>query len=261
MAPTALYIGPGEQMRVTIFSSAAGAYLKVQGRILQPPGIVVPFTELFYPTPDRVQCSYQFELPEGWLLGLRCRSDTVFSSGRMYTYVDLVKGHVNTANVLHQLTAGYVSSSREVSWPYGTNEAPRSGPGWIRSVVGTNPAAGVEISETVPTSAHWRLVSFLYALATSATAANRYSSLKILDPSYVVVQIDPPALQPASTNHLYNYGPSLPSRPLVIRCHLSPLPENLVLRPGWVITTFTDDLQAGDDYSPPFLIVEEWIES
>jgi hypothetical protein len=260
LAPSALYVGPGEQLRISVNSSFPGAQVKISGRILLTTGQIVPFEYWVYPTADRAPNVYQFALPEGFLLGLRMKTLTAVATGRVFAIALLVKGDLLVANVLQQLTAGYIADYRELTWPIGGTDPPRAGPGWIRYIVGTDPAAGSEISETVPTNAYWRLQTVAFSLSTSATAANRSVNLRIDNGTTTVAYVIPGQLQIASLNRIYSYGAGFPLAAPLASYLLQPLPYGLILAPGWRIQTETDLLQAGDNFCAPLMSVEEWIE-
>jgi hypothetical protein len=260
VSPATLYIGPGEELRIRVSSSVVGAYIKISSRILLADGTIVPVEDTVFPTSDRVANVWQFGLPEGFLLGFRMRPFIGIPTGRVFGSAMIVKGGVLTTTVLQQLTSGYMSDNRELTWPLGTSDAPRAGPGWIRSIVGTNPAAGSEISETVPTNAYWRIQSILFNFVSDATVINRHVRLVFDDGTNNMLSVEPNATQAASLNYYYNYGHGLPYKAVLSGYPVNPLPDDLILAPGWRFRTTTSFIQAGDDYGAPNFTVEEWIE-
>lgn len=159
------------------------------------------------------------------------------------------------------LFCGYVSHARRMSWPPGVFEPMFSGHGLMRSITGTNPAAGAEISETVPTNAVWRLWGLTIPLTTDATVANRRVTLRLDDGTNDFHRYLAHAAQAASllrTYCAYPIGYATvdigQDTPILLA---SPPP---FLFQGWRIRTSTISLQAGDDYGAPQLFVEEWIQ-
>lgn len=132
----------------------------------------------------------------------------------------------------------------------------RSG-GVIRTVTGTNPAAGAEVSETVPAGKEWRLLSIAVALVTSATAATRRPHLLIDDGTTVSYRRASNATQAASLTQNYVFAGEGPEAAVRGTWVADPLPS-LPLGAGYRIRTSTESIQAGDDYGAPVLLVEEF---
>jgi hypothetical protein len=126
-------------------------------------------------------------------------------------------------------------------------------------VVGPDPAAGAEVTITVPQTARWRVLGLRFQLVTDATVVNRQVDLVIDDGANVVLRIEPPAVQGAGGTRGYNYGPGLPARTVLTQEFLGALPVEAVLEGGWRIRTVTALLQAADNYNGVFLWVEEWL--
>lgn len=160
-----------------------------------------------------------------------------------------------------RLFAAYLTDGKTLTWPPGVHEGFTEGPGLIRSIGGTNPAAGAEISEAVPTNARW-LVRGLYGqLIVDATVANRLVTLVLDDGTNVIYKIPDAAAQTASTT--WDYYMSLLGESRVGATGASQIAlmlPNLFLSGGYRVRTITVNLQAGDDYGAPRLEVEEWIE-
>ena len=135
----------------------------------------------------------------------------------------------------------------------------RAGAGLIRCVAGPDPAAGAELTITVPQIAEWRVLGLRFVLVTSSTSANRQVDLVIDDGANTVLRIEPPAVQAASLTRGYNYGPGLPARTVLTAEFIAPLPVGLVLAGRWRIRTASTNLQAGDNFNGAYLWVEEWL--
>jgi len=132
------------------------------------------------------------------------------------------------------------------------------GPGTLRSITGTDPAAGAEISETVTANARWRLISFRASLVTDATVANRRMNLNIDDGTNTLLLTPPASDQAATLTYIYqasNYGTV--SNFLSTTMAL-PLPSDLILHGGYRIRSSTNSLQAGDNWGAPQYLVEEY---
>lgn len=129
----------------------------------------------------------------------------------------------------------------------------------ISSVAGTNPAAGLEISETVPTNAKWKLLSFRFSLVASATVATRSVRLTLDDGTNVFGSSDASLTQTASQTFAYTFGPSLtPANNATSFGQTVGTPQDVILPAGYRIKTVTLAIQAGDDYSAPQYLVQDF---
>lgn len=118
------------------------------------------------------------------------------------------------------------------------------------------PAAGAEISHTVPAGKIWRLLSARYELVTDATVSNRRTSLVIDDGATVIHRHVSNQVQAASLTYEYDWGVGR-IEAAVRSGHVGDPLVPLNLPAGYRIRTITENLQAGDDYSAAFLLVEE----
>ena len=176
------YILPDSSLNISVLNSLTSLSLVLSGRILLPDGSQSFFQELLTPSTDRVESNAFFRLPEGFLLNMNVYdSGAVARRGNAWVRLALVRGRQVTTNLYAILAQDYLVRVGNIAWPGGFLRHPTEGPGLIRSVTGTDPAAGAEISETVPTNARWILHSFIANLVTDATAGNRRVRLEIDD--------------------------------------------------------------------------------
>lgn len=135
------------------------------------------------------------------------------------------------------------------------------GTGIVKQVLSADPAAGAEVTITVPAGREWRLMSGRVPLVTSATVANRRSHI-VLDDGTASVHMRSPAgaVQAASVTLGYNFGPGIPQDGAAVDGEIRmTLPAcEIYLAAGHRIRTVTTLLQAGDEYGPMALLVEEW---
>lgn len=158
------------------------------------------------------------------------------------------------------LMAGYVAETNKIAYPGGNLESSLEGPGLIRSITGTDPAAGANILETVPTGARWRLISFRFSLVTDATVMNRQAFLAIDDGVNTLTESGTAAVQPASTTYQYQAGNwNSPANPVAYSSYIINI-LNIYLEAGYRIKSSVANFQAGDNLSAPQYLVEEWIQ-
>lgn len=163
--------------------------------------------------------------------------------------------------VIALLCAGYVTDTGTQAFPNGKIESSLDGPGLVRTITGTDQAAGVNISETVPTGARWKLRSILFTLVTSATVTTRVVQLEIDDGTTVSWFFRDSSGQAASVTRRYLFANNFQSRidPGSDNQYMTLLLDAFLLA-GYRIKTNPDNFQAGDNFGAPIYIVEEWIE-
>lgn len=254
--PSAAYLGLNDTIRLSVFSSVASLTVTAAGRFLNVDGHIIPFQFSVIPTADRAATNLDFSLGEGFLLNVFViSSNIIIQRGSTYIVLMLLRGGASFTT----LTRGYLSSRVPLGWPGIDTEPSVSGQGFLRIIAGTNPAAGVEVSETVPTNARWRLVAFLATLVTDATAATRTAQLLIDDGVTTFLLILPTTTQIASLTRQYN-GKAVGLDPQPIGTQLTwGLPPDIYIPAGGRIRTSTINLQAGDNWTAPQYMVEEWL--
>lgn len=125
------------------------------------------------------------------------------------------------------------------------------------TTLGDDPAAGSEISITVPGRAMWEVLTLRFFLATDATVVNRFVSLVIGDGNRELFHIPQAGSQSASLTSPYIYLPNADRVDWGEGGIMMPWPPGLLFPPGWTITTRTSGLQAGDNFAAPLLYIRE----
>lgn len=143
-------------------------------------------------------------------------------------------------------------------FPGGAWPTPEGVSAWQTRVVrGTNPAAGAEISERVGPGRQWLLYAVRFRFVTDATVTTRVPGLQIDDGSDTFLEV-PPALGQAATQTIdYTFAAGGASVSEANLRGISVLPFPLPLLRGYRIRTLTTNLQAGDDFGAPVLLVAE----
>jgi len=232
---------------------------RVQYRMLLPNGDVVDRRQNLTITSDRVQNISIFSPGTGWLI-----SALVSIPGaqpfRGQTYCTLIVRNIKDGANTGVLFQGYVTGSEFPSYPQKTNDASYSGKGAIRHITGTDPAAGNDWLETVPTNAVWEIISVMIDLVTNATIGNRGIRFEVTDGTTKLIRIGKPANQAATTTQTYLYTTAGFQIDSESSFHHQGLPQGLCLPQGFTIGSQATGFQAGDNFGAPHLIVKEWIQ-
>lgn len=259
--PSSLYVGPEDKLRLLTVNALAGVRVRLEGRLLLTNGEISPFVFEVVPASTRTTEAFDFSLAEGFLLGFIVYGVGVSQRrGQLYARVQLMRASGSNAAYYSQLVSDYVADMYTPAYPGNFNRENVGGPGVLRSITGTDPAAGVEISETVPTGARWNLVSMVATLTTDATAANRISKLIIDDGVTPVFVATPNEVTTASQAQRHQTTQGVSNISITAVEAAWPIPVPLVLPAGYRIRTETAALQAGDNWGAPQLYVEEWLE-
>lgn len=257
-----VYITRADSLVATINNSQSGVIFNIVGRILMESGVVRYFQREIDPTDNRAGQEVIIPMTEGFLLSAGVIPGTAGSgSGRTFVHLALTRGIGTSAERWLTLTSGYMLPGADVFWPTHPPEGAFEKAGLLRSIVGTNPAVGAEVSETVPTNARWKLLSFAAALDTNSNVANRGVQFLISDGSQTFLTFPTGLTQAASLSRGYNWCSLAGYKDTAFNQSnaVFGLPE-LILSEGFVISTSTENLQAGDDWRAVVYTVLEWFD-
>lgn len=136
---------------------------------------------------------------------------------------------------------------------------PRS-PSSIITYTGTDPAANVEIAETVPADKFWIVQAFRVVYACDGTAATRTGHLLFDDGATVIAAMVIGTSMIATGTYTMTAAVGAPSNQNGASAQnysITPLPD-IVLPAGYRIQTLTTNRQAGDNYGAPAIMVKEY---
>lgn len=258
-----LYLTGEESLKGTVFNAGAGVTVTITGRTLafgdtRPS----PFKQTFTPATDRSASTSFVGLPPGWLLN----AQIVVSAGSPFTgqtfaRLSLVHGQSSIADELATLCADYITAKQPLSYPGSGVLDATDGAGALRSITGSVPAAGAEISETVPTGARWELISFEADLVTSAVAGNRQPRLILDDGTNTFYQVADNINEVASNTYRNIWAQGMTTGlAAIFNVVREAIPVGIRLGAGFRIRTLTTAIDVGDQYASPKYLVREWIE-
>ena len=260
--PALCYISPDDSLLIQAWNVVAGVVLVVNARILKPDGTLIQSTWTYTPTAAAALNEWREGLAEGFLLTLSVDSAQA-RAGACYVRVRLLRGAAAGVYLVSQtMAAGYVVMGSGLSWPYPRFVGPCEGPGRLRLITGTDPAAGAQVLEVVPAGVRWRLLAVRAVLITNATVVDRYVLLCMEDGTPTRWWASSPVVaQPASIGYTYQWtlGLNAGVGPLAFLPR-DVLPGGVTCPAGWRILTDAYGFQAGDNWMAPVLYVEEWVE-
>lgn len=248
-------------LRIDSFNAASGVTLTIVVRSIGFDG--TPIVDIFNhaPNTDRSIKTDTYLLSDGWLLSCQVYASSGSPRrGQCFVRVQLIQGLTGATLSLATLVQGYVQDTTALAYPGSAIEPSTAGRGVIRSITGTNPAAGAEISETVPTNARWRLLAIRAIFNADPTVATRAFTMQLDDGSSIYFQSGANVTATASQSPVVQWaagGGGAASSGTVPVSHIA---QRHYLMGGHRIRTTTNNLQAGDDWGAPQYLVEEWIE-
>ncbi|MBA7480324.1 hypothetical protein ES707_15775 [subsurface metagenome] len=257
--PSRFYLRPFERIEIRSWCSVADVVLGIHGLILTPQGIVQEISEVHSPNSDRSEASSLYFMSEGFLLHLQVRIEScALLPGECFVSVHVVRGLAGAGVRVSTLFADYITPLVSPTYPVSGINQSTAGVGAVRSITGTDPAAGVEISEVVPANAKWEILAVRFTLVTLAVAGDRIVHLHLDDGTDTFADICVTTVHAASTTKIYNFANFGSTQLAPTDCLYIPLPPFLLLE-GYRIRTETEAIAIDDDFSAPQLLVQEWL--
>jgi len=265
--PTAIYLAPGDKLQIAaINDDPAITQIVMAYRLLRAADGQVASSQLAMPIgSNRVLAVQQFEMLEGYLLSVNTAANSGTNRGRCFTQVAIVRGSNPGGGPnpmgYNQLISDYESRAHNPSWPVGEYLSSVEGAGATRTIIGTTPAAGVDINEVVPTSVRWRLKSFRARLITGAAVANRNVRFVLNDnvgTTFFLGGFNFSQVANTTFDYVIGIGLNFLSDPINF-LEEGPLPDNLLFG-GSTIKSNTVGIQAADTWISLGYQVEQWLE-
>lgn len=259
--PMALYVGRDDFLVVRLKSRESAINVDAQARILLPNGEIQLLTRRFLTTTAAALIDNIYKLPECWLLSVLVHNPGSGGlRGHTYAQVVLTRGDPTVSRLIGAvLCKGYVSNQDVVSWPGAQSYEDTEGRGNYRTITGSDPAAGLEISETVPTGVVWRLISMRATLVTAVGGADRQVHLLLDNGVSVYNTQSSPSTQAAAVTRTYTFTSSGVAQVAAGSNIQAPLPLDWRAPEAHRIRTVTENLAVGDNWGAPILLVEEWL--
>src|SRR5688572_20330607 len=258
------YLFTGEDaLEIASYNAVAGVRVAVQGRMWDPTEGIRPFAFTHVPSTDRSRTLERFGIANGYLLNVVVfASNGSPSGGQTFVSLHVIRGQNQARYLLSTLLQGYITSEQELAYPGSPIQHSLAAPGgYYRTITGTDPPAGTEIIETVPTGARWQLLAASAVLAPSGVAGTRYPKVIVAPGGVEVVRCGMQFGTTASSTVLYSWGAGMPASADFQDAHAGALPVDLVLNAGDSFKINHTNFDAGDNWGAPTYQVREWLEA
>jgi len=250
------------QLRIISANSLAGVVVGIQGLRVDATGTAQVISETHTPASNRTTTTQDYKLGKGTLLRL-----TLFVQqgtpliGQTYVLAQLIRGVGGPRPVVGTLLGGLITATQAIAFPGSLILPSTSVEPYLRTVIGSSPAAGAEFSESVPSGARWELVKLFNVFQTSANPGTRTINLGFLSGGqFQGIYLQNAAPGPGG---IWNctWAPNLPNVVYVgLQFVMGPVADRALLLAGDVFRSFTLGLDVADQWGPPRYTVREWLE-
>lgn len=176
--------------------------------------------------------------------------------GAVYIKADLA---IN-GDTIHALTSGYVYNIKSLSWPAVNLETAEGHKGAITVIESADPAAGTELSITVPLGEEWKIKAMRFQFVTAATVGTRNVHVTVEINGAPIYTFFTGNGQIISQTLNYSLYPLPTTNDLLNDNDISmPIPDDIIVPGGDIIKTETVNLAAGDNFGKMQVYVERFI--
>lgn len=261
-SPNQFYLTGEDRLRIVSVNAAASVRVRVACRTAPPAGGTVAQEFTHVPATDRSKRTEDFSIGDGSLLNV-----TVFASGgaprlgETYVIIQLVRGAGAAAVVLGTILGGCITTTQALGFPGSPIVSSLDVAPVVRAVLGTLPAAGIDMFEICPTGARWEMLRILSHFTATAAAATRITQLHFVQSGTYVVRVAAVKDVVAGEVVDFMWAANLPAlAALGSSIRQQPIPAGMLLNAGDYFLTATSGLQAGDQWTAPAFVVREWLE-
>lgn len=260
--PGAFLVTGEDNLRINSWNALAGVVLTITVRFLDETGQIIPYVYTHTPNTNRTKATSDFPLGIGFPLNVSIvASSGAPTMGQTFAQAQIIRGFGGATLALATLLQGYLTAVQALAWP-GSPIQNSLDPGYaIRFISGTTPAAGAEISETVPTGARWELLSIKTGFTGGAGAVLRRPSLELQPGGSIVSRSRMPDTIATGVQKDLYWSQGMPLAAAFSTLEIvGGLPTPSLLRGGDAFGTRTENIQAADQYTAPTYVVREWLE-
>jgi len=263
--PSALYVTVDDVLRVAAATSQTNEVVTVSYRLIRAADGKLVYGQLtIAPAATRALKVVDQPLAEGFLLSVSCKAAVANTRGQTFVRLFLNPKSLGSGEPGFMFMADYVTTAMAPGFPNGRVIAPSEGPGWMRALQVSNPAAGSDWILNVPTNTRWRLQAVRAALVTDGVAGNRQITLAANSTGFIAWQVEAFGTQPASTSYEYAFAPNIVDRrDSAVFLAASPIPYGHILTSANTdsVQTVTFGIDPGDQWQAIIVSVEELLDN
>jgi hypothetical protein len=245
----ALPLGTAFSLRITTQSNNA-VPLTIRGMTKE--GV---FTLVHNTTSDGTDTSTDFRLPDLPIFISVYDDDFSFTQSSCHVSVDLLANE----DRLYCLFSGNVYAQKGLSWPQTTTQDLIPNRGTFMVFTSDNPAAGAEISISVPNKRIWRIIGLRFQLVNAAVAASRRVHVVMTHGEGCALDFfsDVDQITGETRNYTCAAVAGNPDR-IDDNDIIIPIAPDIWLPEGSTITTETTALNAGDNFGTCAVMLEQF---
>jgi hypothetical protein len=249
-------------LEVTSWNSASGVRLRISGRVHRAPGEIVPFSATHTPNTDRTALTTIITMPLGELLNAIVWAEAGSpQAGQTFVRIAVRRGAGAAFERLGVIIQGQVTANTARAFPGSAVQSPLELEPYLRFIVGTTPAVGAPLGETVPTGVRWEIMNWSFQLATSSVAHTMLPYFQCLSPVSTVALVVHTTRIPNNAIYFFSMSPNLAYlHDTTEGLAQMPLPQRLVLLAGETILTGARNQLSGDAFNSLTYQVREWLD-
>lgn len=263
--PSTLYVERDDSLLMVAATSATGEVVTFNLRVLTADGRIQDMQFTMQPSSTRAPIQLVQALVEGYLLSMSVHAAVATTRGQTFARAMIVRSGTGVAGAAQMLFADYATTLVTSGYPNGRIVSPVEGPGNVYTFQQGAPGAGLDWSAPVPTNARWRVRSLQASLTTSAAVANRDVAIRINQNAATVWLGVATAHVVASSTVGFHATGLTPYTPITAVDLYIPLPPDLVMGSiagfNGLISSVTTGIQGADQWSGPFILIEEWLDN
>jgi hypothetical protein len=262
--PGTLYVGLDDTLFLSARSLITGAVVTITGRWRDRSGEMLPFQRTVTPANTGAESVLPFQLGEGYLYSVTAQVTGVTARrGDVFVQLRLVRAPGASPVPIAVLLSDYVTSGACLGYPFPWLRGASDGQSSPTQITQAAPAAGADVSITVPANTVWRVIALQTQFTTSAAVANRFAAIGYTDAAGNPVMRSPAgAAIPASQAPRISafIGAALAAVAGASQWAL-PLPAAPLLLPGYKVVTQTFNIDAADQWNITHVLVEQYLDA